>query len=147
MPSSDPMIHLYVDIRASEDDHIPWQIAFFDQPDDAFPRVDGNIEAGPECEIIVFEKLSGDWAFHDLTLHPMGPEIFQLDFQWLVTDDQIRLRDTGATGGESKPRTFSYAISAQIKGEEPCKVYFDPQLVNMSGGGPKTGDPPHQKRR
>lgn len=123
-------ITLYVDLRADPATPMfPWTLAFFSDPNAQTPRPGGGqIDVKKEGAMIEFKKVTRPmfpiWSFHDLTIHPVGPEKDKVDLKWMVTNDSIVLHNPG------KKRTFAYAISVQIPG---TKFYFDPQMVNEGG--------------
>lgn len=113
------------------DPEFQYDIEFFSDPNMVDVLLDGRIVVPRGGAAIRFHQVKKagdkDWSFHDLTIHPTGPETGKVDLKWVIAPSTIIVHDPG-----KGRRTFSYAIA--VKRKDGLLVYFDPQLENLGGG-------------
>ena len=105
--------------------------------DPACAATNGDIKVDKEGAIIIFLQtppFDPGWRFHDVTIHPMGPETDRLKLKWVVTPFLVKIFHEEAC----IPRTYSYTIAIEMldKGKPTgTYVYLDPQMVDTGGRG------------
>ncbi|MCP4203892.1 MAG: hypothetical protein GY769_18400 [bacterium] len=91
----------------------------------------GDIQVPMGGAVLRFKKVAAQvvwpWRFHDLTIHPMGPETDRLDLKWRVSPADVVVKHEEAT----VKRTYSYTLSVEFAGSY---FYLDPQMVDVGGG-------------
>ena len=130
MTTQPKTITLYAAIVPTGDYEL-WEIKLFSDFAGTQPT-GGDIQVPMEGAILRFQKVASQviwpWRFHDLTIHPMGPETDRLDLKWRVSAGDVAVKHEKAT----VRRTYSYTLAVEFNGSY---FYLDPQMVDVGSGG------------